>query len=194
MYVRVFSLITWFRRRRSRSASRGRKRVDDPEPDPVSGKTMLMSTEEALVMVHGDMATIRDGDVTHQLIQTNLADVICGGNPSDKVLYPRSSKYRASSLSVPRSPDRRGSFRLWRSSRRLRRSASTRTIAKHYVDTTSSSTETSAPSTPSPSEWVLTVLSLLQGEVASKEKIERVCSPYLILAIKSENLRCKELS
>ncbi|XP_063922621.1 probable serine/threonine-protein kinase nek3 [Zophobas morio] len=137
-------------RRRSRSASRGRKRVDDPEPDPVSGKTMLMSTEEALVMVHGDMATIRDGDVTHQLIQTNLADVICGGNPSDKVLYPRSSKYRASSLSVPRSPDRRGSFRLWRSSRRLRRSASTRTIAKHYVDTTSSSTETSAPSTPSP--------------------------------------------
>ncbi|EFA03695.2 hypothetical protein TcasGA2_TC013799 [Tribolium castaneum] len=137
-------------RRRSRSASRGRKRVEDHDHEPLSGKTMLMSTEEALVMVHGDMATIRDGDVTHQLIQTNLADVICGGNSSDKILYPRSTKHRASSLSVPRSPDRRGSFRLWRSSRRLRRSASTRTIAKHYVDNTSSSTENSAPSTPSP--------------------------------------------
>ncbi|RZC35269.1 hypothetical protein BDFB_002541, partial [Asbolus verrucosus] len=137
-------------RRRSRSTSRGRKRIDDADADPVSGKTMLMSTEEALVMVHGDMATIRDGDVTHQLIQTNLADVICGGNSSDKIIYPRSSKHRTSSFSVPRSPDRRGSFRLWRSSRRLRRSASTRTLAKHYVDTTSSSTETSSPSTPSP--------------------------------------------
>lgn len=39
-----------------------------------------MSTEEALALVHGDMTTIRDGDVTHQCIQTNLADVICGGN------------------------------------------------------------------------------------------------------------------
>lgn len=112
---------------------------------------MLMSNDEALVMVHGDMATIRDGDVTHQLIQTNLADVICGGNSSDKILYPRNSKHRCSSISVPRSPDRRGSFRLWKSTRRLRRSASTRTIAKHYVDTTSSSTEASTPSTPSPS-------------------------------------------
>lgn len=40
---------------------------------------MLMSTEEALALVHGDMTTIRDGDITHQCIQTNLADVICGG-------------------------------------------------------------------------------------------------------------------
>lgn len=143
------------RKRRSRSASRGRKRVEEQDHDPVSGKTMLMSTEEALVMVHGDMATIRDGDVTHQLIQTNLADVICGGNSSDKIIYPRSTKYRASSLSVPRSPDRRGSFRLWRTSRRLRRSASTRTIAKHYIDNTSSSTETSSASTPSPSKIYL---------------------------------------
>lgn len=124
--------------------------MEDVE-DPVSGKSMLMSNDEALVMVHGDMATIRDGDVTHQLIQTNLADVICGGNSSDKIIYPRSSKHRCSSISVPRSPDRRGSFRLWKSTRRLRRSASTRTIAKHYVDTTTSSTEASTPSTPSPS-------------------------------------------
>lgn len=42
-------------------------------------KTMLMSTDEAMTMVHGDITTIRDGNLTHQCIQTNLADVICGG-------------------------------------------------------------------------------------------------------------------
>jgi len=31
------------------------------------------------VYVHGEMQTIRDGEVTHQAVQTNLADVICGG-------------------------------------------------------------------------------------------------------------------
>ncbi|KAJ8977547.1 hypothetical protein NQ317_012926 [Molorchus minor] len=136
-------------RRRSRSQSRGRKR-DENGLDPTPGKTMLMTTEEAMVMVHGDMATIRDGNVTHQCIQTNLADVICGGNASDKILYPR-TKRRSASFPSPRSPDRRGSFRLWSSNRRLRRSASTRTIAKHYVDT-SSSTEypNSGDSTPTP--------------------------------------------
>ncbi|XP_056643810.1 uncharacterized protein LOC130449812 [Diorhabda sublineata] len=136
-------------RRRSRSQSRGRKK-DDIGVDSSANKTMLMSTEEAVVMVHGDIATIRDGNVTHQCIQTNLADVICGGNASDKILYAR-TKRRSSSFPSPRSPDRRGSFRLWNSNRRLRRSASTRTIAKHYVDT-SSSTEYphSGESTPTP--------------------------------------------
>ncbi|KAJ8960869.1 hypothetical protein NQ318_020168, partial [Aromia moschata] len=136
-------------RRRSRSQSRGRKREENGI-DPAPSKTMLMTTEEAMVMVHGDMATIRDGNVTHQCIQTNLADVICGGNASDKILYPR-NKRRSASFPSPRSPDRRGSFRLWSSNRRLRRSASTRTIAKHYVDT-SSSTEypNSGDSTPTP--------------------------------------------
>lgn len=38
-----------------------------------------MTNEEALTYVHGEMTTIRDGDITHQSIQTNLADVICGG-------------------------------------------------------------------------------------------------------------------
>ncbi|KAG5878928.1 hypothetical protein JTB14_034437 [Gonioctena quinquepunctata] len=134
--------------RRSRSQSRNRKRDDNI--DHLPNKTMLMSTEEAMAMVHGDMATIRDGNVTHQCIQTNLADVICGGNASDKILYPR-TKRRSASFPSPGSPDRRGSFRLWSSSRRLRRSASTRTIAKHYVDT-SSSTEypNSGDSTPTP--------------------------------------------
>lgn len=63
------------RKRRSRSNSRGRHRYE--EDNNIKG--MLLSTEEALVRVHGEMATIRDGDVTHQCVQTNLADVICGG-------------------------------------------------------------------------------------------------------------------
>jgi hypothetical protein len=39
-----------------------------------------MSTDEALAYIHGEMETVKDGDVTHQAIQTNLADVICGGD------------------------------------------------------------------------------------------------------------------
>lgn len=41
--------------------------------------SMLMSNDEAVALVHGEMLTLRDGDVTHQAVQTNLADVICGG-------------------------------------------------------------------------------------------------------------------
>ncbi|KYM78447.1 Storkhead-box protein 1 [Atta colombica] len=40
--------------------------------------SMLMSNDEAVALVHGEMLTLRDGDVTHQAVQTNLADVICG--------------------------------------------------------------------------------------------------------------------
>lgn len=43
---------------------------------------MLMSNDEAMALVHGEMLTLRDGDVTHQAVQTNLADVICGGKCS----------------------------------------------------------------------------------------------------------------
>ncbi|KAL1497057.1 hypothetical protein ABEB36_008083 [Hypothenemus hampei] len=140
-------------RKRSRSQSRNRSRRDQENGFghiSATNKTMLMSTEEAMAMVHGDMTTIRDGNVTHQCIQTNLADVICGGNASDKIIYPR-TKRRSSSFPAHRSPDRKGSFRLWSSNRRLRRSASTRTIHKHYADT-SSSTEypNSGDSTPTP--------------------------------------------
>ncbi|KAF2882201.1 hypothetical protein ILUMI_23968 [Ignelater luminosus] len=117
-------------KRRSRSNSRGRQRYE--EDNTIKG--MLLSTEEALVRVHGEMATIRDGDVTHQCVQTNLADVICGGNSSDKIMYPRNNKRRSASFPSNRSPDRKGSFRLWGSSRRLSRSASTRTIARTYID------------------------------------------------------------
>lgn len=79
------------------------------------------------------------------------------GNASDKILYPR-TKRRSSSFPAHRSPDRRGSFRLWSSNRRLRRSASTRTLHKHYADT-SSSTEypNSGDSTPTPSMFLLSL-------------------------------------
>jgi len=40
---------------------------------------MLMSNSEALHSLYGEISTERDGDLTHQCIQTNLADVICGG-------------------------------------------------------------------------------------------------------------------
>nr|CAI5867652.1 unnamed protein product [Callosobruchus analis] len=133
-------------RRRSRSQTRSRKK--DENEESLTCKTMLMSTEEAMAIVHGDIATIRDGNVTHQCIQTNLADVICGGSTSDKILYPRTE---GASFPIHRNPYRRGSFRFWCSNRRLRRSASTRTIARHHTDT-SSSTESpkSGNSTPTP--------------------------------------------
>lgn len=44
-----------------------------------SQKQILLTPEEAVVMMHGEIETVRDGNVTHQAIQTNLADVICGG-------------------------------------------------------------------------------------------------------------------
>lgn len=45
-----------------------------------------MSTEEAYVKVHGDIETLRDGDQTHQNIQTNLADIISGGKLKKNLL------------------------------------------------------------------------------------------------------------
>lgn len=58
-------------RRRDVSSAAGR--------EPRSQPGMLMSNDEAMALVHGEMVTLRDGDVTHQAVQTNLADVICGG-------------------------------------------------------------------------------------------------------------------
>lgn len=63
---------------------------------------------------------------------------ISSGNSSDKIMYPRNNKRRSASFPSNKSPDRKGSFRLWGSSRRLSRSASTRTIARTYIDNSSS--------------------------------------------------------
>lgn len=38
-----------------------------------------MTNAEAVNNLYGEILTVRDGDRTHQCIQTNLADVICGG-------------------------------------------------------------------------------------------------------------------
>lgn len=92
---------------------------------------MLMSNSEAVHNLYGEISTIRDGDLTHQCIQTNLADVICGGNPNDKILYPRSSKRRSASFPTPRSLERRHSLRLFGSSKRLQRCQSTRSLSKN---------------------------------------------------------------
>lgn len=53
-----------------------------------------MSTEEAYVKVHGDIETLRDGDQTHQNIQTNLADIISGGEFKHWPIFKMSNYYR----------------------------------------------------------------------------------------------------
>lgn len=111
---------------------------------------MLMSSHEALRSLYGEISTERDGDQTHQCIQTNLADVICGGNPNDKILYARSntnSKQRSASLAGSnKTLERRHSLRIFGSSKRLQRSASTRSLSKNYAQTVG---KDSAPS-PAP--------------------------------------------
>ncbi|KAK0170840.1 hypothetical protein PV328_008637 [Microctonus aethiopoides] len=104
---------------------------------------MLMSNDEAMALVHGEMLTLRDGNVTHQAVQTNLADVICGGNPNDKVLVARCR-------SVPGRLERRHSLRLWGSARRLHRSGSSRSLPRRpeRSDTSSSAEYASTDSAP----------------------------------------------
>lgn len=125
---------------------------------------MLMSSHEALRSLYGEISTERDGDQTHQCIQTNLADVICGGNPNDKILYARTStsgsKQRSSSLAGShKTLERRHSLRIFGSSKRLQRSASTRSLSKNYAQTIAkdgtpaqSSTMTTAAASSSSSE------------------------------------------
>ncbi|XP_052872157.1 formin-J [Anopheles cruzii] len=111
-------------------------------PAVKESKTLLMSSHEALSSLYGEISTERAGDQTHQCIQTNLADVICGGNPNDKILYARptsgigSSKFRSSSFpSNGKTLERRHSLRFFGSSKRLQRSSSTRSLSKNYAQT-----------------------------------------------------------
>ncbi|XP_026676845.1 TRIO and F-actin-binding protein isoform X1 [Diaphorina citri] len=97
-----------------------------------SRRNFLMSADEAMTLVHGEMETTRDGIVTHQNIQTNLADVIMGGNANDKILYPRSTACKNGSGSTACSKfERRHSMRVYNNSKRftnLQRSGSLRYI------------------------------------------------------------------
>lgn len=69
-----------FRRRRSRSRPRSRAFDSYDDLEPSEARTMLMTNAEAVHSLYGEISTERDGDLTHQCIQTNLADVICGGS------------------------------------------------------------------------------------------------------------------
>lgn len=121
---------------------------------------MLMTNSEAIHNLYGEISTERDGDLTHQCIQTNLADVICGGNPNDKIMYPRSAKRRSASFPTPRSLERRHSLRLFGSSKRLQRCQSTKSLSKNTTlqpnqsnaVTDSSSSEYHSTDSSSPSE------------------------------------------
>ncbi|XP_074102372.1 stork-head domain-containing protein knockout isoform X2 [Cotesia typhae] len=127
------------RLRRDSSDSRRNSR----EVSSCRGQGMLMSNDEAMALVHGEMLTLRDGNVTHQAVQTNLADVICGGNPNDKILFARCR-------SVPGRLERRHSLRLWGSARRLHRSGSSRSLPRRpeRSDTSSSAEYASTDSAP----------------------------------------------
>ncbi|KOB69449.1 Winged helix Storkhead-box1 domain protein [Operophtera brumata] len=46
----------------------------DFEEECPSPRTILMSDQEALHQLYGEITTVRDGAVTHQCVQTNLAD------------------------------------------------------------------------------------------------------------------------
>lgn len=141
-----YFVVTPEKRRRDSSHQRRHSRTVAPD----DARPMLMSTEEALAYVHGEMQTIRDGDVTHQAVQTNLADVICGGNPNDKILYPRVTK-RSSSFPMSGRLERRHSLRLFGSSKRLSssltRCGSMRHISNKHLLGSDSSSSTEYPST-----------------------------------------------
>ncbi|CAH0749449.1 unnamed protein product [Diatraea saccharalis] len=140
---RGFFIVTPERRRsRSRSSSRHANGLDED----CSPRTILMSDQEALHQLYGEITTVRDGAITHQCVQTNLADVICGGNPNDKILYGRPNKRRSASFPAPRSLDRRHSLRIFGSSSKyLQRCASTRSLHHKNANTTDSSSSTDYP-------------------------------------------------
>ena len=52
---------------------------------------LLLTNEEALARAHGIVESYPHGNVVDKAIQTNLVDVICRGNGSDKVLYGRTA-------------------------------------------------------------------------------------------------------
>ncbi|GAB0099991.1 uncharacterized protein DMENIID0001_159000 [Sergentomyia squamirostris] len=146
-------------RRRSRSRPRDHRSLDESyEDEPQEARTILLTNSEALHNLYGEISTERDGDLTHQCIQTNLADVICGGNPNDKIMYARNSKRRSASFPAPRSLERRHSMRLFGSSKRLQRCSSTRSLTKTYtmaVTADSSSSENQSTDSSSPKKGSL---------------------------------------
>lgn len=105
------------------------------------------------------------------------------GNPNDKVIYARSSKRRSASFPTPRSLDRRHSLRLFGSSKRLQRCASTRSLSKNYAQTLascgtdSSSSEYQSTDSSSPSMYtkilddpLLSIMNLITFDICLYRK------------------------
>ncbi|XP_063701954.1 rho GTPase-activating protein gacZ isoform X2 [Culicoides brevitarsis] len=161
-------------RRRSRSRPRTTHNGSYEECEPYDSRTMLMTNTEALQGLYGEITTERDGDLTHQCIQTNLADVICGGNPHDKIIIPRSNKRRSASFPTPRSLERRHSLRFFGSSKRLQRCASTRSLSnKNYTQTMttdSSSSEYQSTDSSSPKKSASLLSRLFRRSGRTKQK------------------------
>lgn len=157
---------------------------EDQQQDvvPPEARTMLMSNSEALHSLYGEISTERDGDLTHQCIQTNLADVICGGNPNDKIIYPRAAKRRSASFPTPRSLERRHSLRLFGSSKRLQRCASTRSLSKTYAQTLnttdSSSSEYQSTDSSSPKKGSLLSRLFRRSGRAKQRQIETYSAQF----------------
>lgn len=157
------------RRRRSRSRNSQNQQslnedgTDDRMKSPHESRTLLMTNSEAIHSLYGEISTFRDGDLTHQCIQTNLADLLQSGNPNDKIIYARSAKKRSASFPTPRSLERRHSLRLFGSSKRLQinRCQSTKSLSKNATIqsnqtstmTDSSSSECHSTDSSSPSEF-----------------------------------------
>ncbi|XP_017464885.1 PREDICTED: uncharacterized protein LOC108358207 [Rhagoletis zephyria] len=172
-------------RRRSRSRPRairnGYQDFEETDEIPQEARTMLMTNAEALHSFYGEISTERDGDLTHQCIQTNLADVICGGNPNDKILYPRAAKRRSASFPTPRSLERRHSLRLFGSSKRLQRCASTRSLSKTYAQTLatdSSSSEYQSTDSSSPKKGSLLSRLFRRSGRAKQRQIETYSAQF----------------
>ncbi|CRL06628.1 CLUMA_CG019448, isoform A [Clunio marinus] len=178
-------------RRRSRSrAARNQMSLDeelvlnDRIKSPHESRTMLMTNSEAIHSLYGEISTERDGDLTHQCIQTNLADVICGGNPNDKILYPRSAKRRSASFPTPRSLERRHSLRLFGSSKRLQRCQSTKSLTKTTsnnppnVVMESSNSEYNSTDSSSPKKSASLLSRIFRRSCRSSKKLETFSAQF----------------
>lgn len=179
-------------RRRSRSRPPRNQRsldedlIDDRLKSPHESRTLLMTNSEAIHSLYGEISTERDGDKTHQCIQTNLADVICGGNPNDKILYPRSAKRRSASFPTPRSLERRHSLRLFGSTKRLQRCQSTKSLSKNttlppnnqsmVIDSSSSEYQSTDSSSPKKSASLLS--RLFRRSCRASKKIETFSAQF----------------
>nr|SVE93218.1 EOG090X0BW7 [Moina brachiata] len=96
-------------------------------------KGLLLTSEEALARAHGTVESYPQGNVVHKAIQTNLVDVICRGNGTEKVLYGRSAdELEALGASTASSASRRPRLQRQRSLRMFHGAGSKRLSWSEY--------------------------------------------------------------